>query len=99
MPPCPPGCGSSSSSSRSCCSAASGPTTGWSGSAPAWGREWIDASEHSDYWLTLDAAGLKALTADLDAVIERYVDAPPPVEGPVEHVAVILHAFPRTGVT
>ena len=66
--------------------------------APAWGREWVDASEHSDYWLTLDAAGLKALTAELDAVIERYVAAPPPAVGPVEHVAVILHAFPRTGV-
>ena len=66
--------------------------------APAWGREWVDASEHSDYFLTLDAAGLKALTAELDAVIERYVAAPPPAVGPVEHVAVILHAFPRTGV-
>ena len=36
-----------------------------------WGREWVDASAHSDcYRLPLDAAGLKALNAELDAVIE-----------------------------
>jgi DNA-binding transcriptional ArsR family regulator len=63
--------------------------------APAWGREWIDASAHSDFWLTLDAAGLKQLTAELEAVIERYHTNPPPAAGPREKVAVILHAFPR----
>ena len=51
-------------------------------------------TERRDYWLALDAAGLKALTAELDAVIERYSAAPPPAVGTVEHVAVILHTFP-----
>jgi DNA-binding transcriptional ArsR family regulator len=64
--------------------------------APAWGREWVDASEHSDYGAELDAAGLKALTDELDAVIERYAANPPPATGPTENIAVILHAFPRT---
>jgi DNA-binding transcriptional ArsR family regulator len=62
---------------------------------PDMGPEWVAASEHSDYQLTLDAAGLAALRRDLTEVVERYRDAPPEPAGPVEPVVLIVHAFPR----
>jgi DNA-binding transcriptional ArsR family regulator len=63
--------------------------------APSWGPAWVDAADHSDYFLDLDAAGLGELTGELSAVIERYRHHPPAPRGPTEHVVVILHAFPR----
>lgn len=64
---------------------------------PAWGPEWVEAADHSDYQLRLDAAGLRALARDLETVVERYQRRPPAAKGPREHVTVIVHAFPRAG--
>jgi hypothetical protein len=60
-----------------------------------WGTEWVEATEHSDTFLTLDAAGLRALGRELDAVVERFRENPPAPTGPTETVTVIVHAFPR----
>ena len=54
-------------------------------------------SEHSDYGADSTPTGLKALTDELDAVIERYRRTHRRPTGPTENMAVILHAFPRTG--
>lgn len=62
----------------------------------AWGADWVEAASSSDYVLDLDAAGLRALLRDLDAVIERYAADPPEPQGEVERVQLIYHAFPRT---
>jgi predicted ArsR family transcriptional regulator len=63
--------------------------------APAFGAEWAEAADHSDYHLELDVAGLRALTRELEVVVERFRRDPPPPQGRTEQVTVILHAFPR----
>jgi DNA-binding transcriptional ArsR family regulator len=62
----------------------------------AWDPEWVAAADSSDYLLRLDAAGLAALRTELGEVMQRYRTDPPPARGPVEHVQVIFHLFPRT---
>jgi len=60
----------------------------------AWGEDWVDAAGSSDYVLELDPDGLRALSAELSAVLDRYQREPPQPAGTPEHVAVIFHAFP-----
>ena len=57
--------------------------------------DWVDASNHSDYLLELDADGLRALNRDLDALFERYASDPPPATGETKTITAIVHAFPR----
>lgn len=55
--------------------------------------EWRDASHLSDYFLDLDAEQTRAMTAEIDAVIERYRDATP---GPgARQVLVYLATMPN----
>jgi DNA-binding transcriptional ArsR family regulator len=63
--------------------------------APGFGPEWVEAADHSDYHLTLDAAGLRSLSRELADVVQRYHRDPPAPTGPTEQVVVILHSFPR----
>ncbi len=57
--------------------------------------DWVAATNHSDYILELDADGLRALNAELDALVERYRTDPPPAAAPTKTITVIVHSFPR----
>lgn len=61
---------------------------------PAWGTDWADAAHSSDYVLRLTPDQLRALSAELHAVVGRYRGLD---EDSAEQVQVILHAFPRRG--
>ena len=64
-------------------------------STETWAPAWLESANFSDYRLRLDPAGMEALNADLDAVIERYRDAPPPAGDGAESVHLQLQLFPR----
>jgi len=57
-----------------------------------WLPDWQDAATFSDFGLRLDPAGLRALVAELQSVVDRYRDAEP-VAG-AETIHVQLQAFP-----
>jgi DNA-binding transcriptional ArsR family regulator len=57
--------------------------------------DWVAATNHSDYILELDADGLRALNAELDALVERYRTDPPRAAAPTKTITVIVHSFPR----
>jgi DNA-binding transcriptional ArsR family regulator len=65
----------------------------WHQEQASWSREWVDASTTSDWILDLTPAQLQALKDELIAVIERW-QVVPREEG-AEHIAAILHLFPR----
>jgi DNA-binding transcriptional ArsR family regulator len=65
----------------------------WLDEAPAWSREWVDASDMSDWVLELTADELRSLREELAAVVERYEDRPRRTGS--EHVQVILQLLPR----
>jgi hypothetical protein len=44
----------------------------WLRAVPTEPAEWRDAAGISDQFLSLDAAGLRAMREELDAVVERY---------------------------
>jgi DNA-binding transcriptional ArsR family regulator len=57
---------------------------------------WREAADASDYQLALDPAQLRALTAELDAVVEKHRRAADDRPAPgAEQVLVYLYAFPR----
>ncbi len=58
-----------------------------------WPPTWQDAATFSDWGLRLDPAGLEALNAELQAVIDRYRDAEPVAGAGAVHIQ--LHAFPN----
>lgn len=58
-----------------------------------WRPEWQEAATFSDWGLRLDPAGLEALNADMEAVIERYRQVEPAAGAEAVHIQ--LHAFPR----
>lgn len=61
--------------------------------ADEWSPAWQDAANFSDFGLTLDPAGVTALTDELVAVIRRYQAAEPAAGAEPVHVQV--QAFPR----
>ena len=62
----------------------------------SWTREWIDASDNSDWWRRLNAAQLKQMRDELHAVIEKWEHVEP---GPgAEKTRLILHMFPFRGL-
>lgn len=80
-------------------------TQDWLDAAQEWPREWVKASDLSDYRLFLTAEQTGALTRELDEVILRHraLAAVPaagadrgqsPAEGEPTNVAVILHVHP-----
>ena len=62
----------------------------------AWPRAWREAVEISDRWTTLTPERLKAMSAELHEVIERYAAEPSEGED-AERVFVSLHAIPQRG--
>lgn len=44
----------------------------WYAQQHEWGREWVDAAEHSDRAVRVTADELAALSAEVGTVIERY---------------------------
>ncbi|AGL19463.1 ArsR family transcriptional regulator [Actinoplanes sp. N902-109] len=65
----------------------------WRRAQPGEPEEWRAAADFSDAYLLLDPAQLRAMTAELDAVIERYRQAGP---GPgARQVLCYLVAVPR----
>lgn len=64
----------------------------WLDEAPTWGRAWIDAADMSDWVVELTPKELKAMRAELAAVIERYAQLDPSPDA--ERVEAIVHLFP-----
>ena len=64
--------------------------------AGAWSREWVDASDLSDWMLRLTPAQLKRLRTKLHAVVESFTKYEP---AGGERVHVQLLAFPRRDET
>lgn len=60
-----------------------------------WPRPWRDAADFSDYLLALTPDRLKALTEELETVIERYRDDPSAKSDEARQVVVGVQAFPR----
>jgi DNA-binding transcriptional ArsR family regulator len=59
-------------------------------------RQWREASDFSDYVLSLTAAQLRDLTKDLDAVIERHRRSAAETSEPdARQVLIYLYAMPR----
>jgi predicted ArsR family transcriptional regulator len=65
----------------------------WRAAEPSEPVEWRDASHFSDYFLDLTAEQTRAMTAEIDAVIERYRSAGP-ADG-VRQVLVYLATMPN----
>ena len=66
--------------------------------AEDWSPEWQQASEFSGWQIELTPAGLRALSGELAAVIERYrgnARRPEPTAPEVEAVHIQLQVFPR----
>ncbi|RCW40491.1 helix-turn-helix protein [Halopolyspora algeriensis] len=61
-----------------------------------WSPEWVKASDVSDWLLSLSAAELERLTAEVAELVERYRREPS--EGD-EQISVQLQAFPRRGLS
>lgn len=59
----------------------------------AWSREWQNATNLSDYHLTLTPQRLEQLGHELDELVERYRDDE--VTPGTEPVTVIIHSFPH----
>ncbi|SDP90676.1 Helix-turn-helix domain-containing protein [Actinopolyspora xinjiangensis] len=59
---------------------------------PEWSGEWVEASELSDWVLSLSHTELAEFTAEAGRLVERYRRAPAPGD---ETVLVQLRAFPR----
>jgi DNA-binding transcriptional ArsR family regulator len=65
----------------------------WLDTRDEWPREWVDASDMSDFHLHLAPDQVKAMTEELHAVIQRYHER---VGGPdAAPVTVTVHAFPH----
>lgn len=60
-----------------------------------WPRAWRDAADFSDYLLDLTPDRLRALTEELETVIERYRDDPSATSDDARQVIVGVQAFPR----
>ena len=61
--------------------------------APAWSREWLDASELSDVRITLTPTQLKELTGELWELVNRWREREPDPQG-AESTELIFYAFP-----
>jgi predicted ArsR family transcriptional regulator len=66
----------------------------WLDDQAAWPLVWQDAAGASDVALNLDAAGLAALNADLEALFQTYRDRLPSGPADARLVQVHVHAFP-----
>ena len=67
----------------------------WFAEQDTWSRDWIDAAGHDDMHIRLRPDDLRALTAEVDAVIERFVESQRPADDPeAARVAVHLVAYP-----
>jgi DNA-binding transcriptional ArsR family regulator len=66
----------------------------WLSARSDWPADWRDAAEQSDYHLDLTAEGLRALMADLHAVVRRHLDGADPAAPTAERVTLLLQAFP-----
>lgn len=60
--------------------------------APTWSREWMNASDLSDWQLSLTPAEAKRLHEEINEVVERYRREKRPSDEPV---SVQLQVFPR----
>lgn len=70
----------------------------WLRSADDLPPQWRGAGDLSDYHLDLTAEQLRALSAELSAVVDRYRDAgPADGEDDPRRVIVLLQAFPQAG--
>ncbi|MGH8829014.1 MAG: winged helix-turn-helix domain-containing protein [Jiangellaceae bacterium] len=68
----------------------------WYAEQDTWPAEWVDAAEHSDMHLRLRPDELRAMSDELDAVIQRYVENQRSDDDPAAaRVAVHLVTYPR----
>jgi DNA-binding transcriptional ArsR family regulator len=68
----------------------------WHAEQDTWPAEWVDAAEHSDMHLRLHPDQLRAMSDELDAVIQRYVENQRSADDPAAaRVAVHLVTYPQ----
>ncbi len=70
----------------------------WLDARPSWPSAWQEVAGSSDYALRLSPARLEALTAEVEAVLQRYRMDPPQTaddHAEVETVQVYVFGFPR----
>ena len=66
----------------------------WLESRGEWPSEWRGAADQSDYHLTATPELLSALTAELHAVVRRFIETADPSAPTALPVTVLLQAFP-----
>jgi DNA-binding transcriptional ArsR family regulator len=66
---------------------------GWLNDHESWPMDWQEVGDASDYLLRLSPRRLAELTAEVEAVIERYRD-PDPDDPEARQVEFDIHAFP-----
>ncbi|MER7460152.1 helix-turn-helix domain-containing protein [Micromonospora sp. NPDC126480] len=66
----------------------------WFAAQDQWSPAWRDAFGMGDIFLTIPAARLQALEAELWQVLERYRDEADPTEPGAEQIAVFVAAYP-----
>lgn len=65
----------------------------WLDERPAWPREWVDASDSSDWLLDLTPGELRRMRAELAEVVERYAGRPRRTHS--QPVQAIVNLVPR----
>lgn len=67
----------------------------WQSERHEWDPAWLDAAGHSDMLMFVRPDDLRALTAELEAVVARYVENPRPADDPdAAQVSLHLLAIP-----
>ncbi|MFI7429072.1 winged helix-turn-helix domain-containing protein [Micromonospora sp. NPDC049836] len=66
----------------------------WFATQHEWSAEWRDAFGMSDFFLTVPAARLAAIEAELWAVLERHRQEADPTEPGAERVQIFVAAYP-----
>jgi DNA-binding transcriptional ArsR family regulator len=69
----------------------------WLAEEGEWDKAWVDAAGLSDSLLVMTPGSLREMTAEIDAVVRRYREAPPPDTSDTARVVWLQHAVPVRG--
>jgi DNA-binding transcriptional ArsR family regulator len=69
----------------------------WLAEEEEWDKAWVDAAGLSDNLLVMTPQSLREMTAEIEAVVRRYRDAPPPQTSDTARVVWLQHVVPVRG--
>jgi DNA-binding transcriptional ArsR family regulator len=69
----------------------------WLAEEGDWDKAWVDAAGLSDSLLLMTPESLRAMTAEIGAIVRRYRDAPPPATSDTARVVWLQHTVPIRG--